>query len=436
MLAERGKAMGSMRKTVPAVIQVLLAVILLDAALSILSPLIGLQLARRGVAPEIIGLISSAYYGGFLLGTLTCHKIIDRVGHIRAFGVFAVVAANSTLLHVLFQEPSVWIVLRIVVGYGVAGLVVIVESWLNDKATTENRGRVFALYMAVTWAASGLGPLALNVEDPEGKILFVVITMLIAFSLVPMALTKIRNPEIAHREHFGIRRLYAISPTGTIVSFASGLVPTTVYALLPVYTESNGYSTAELSIVFSLAVIAGLVIQFPIGHLADRLGRRPLMFTSALAAAVASVALVFLGDRSFWWLLGLYFVLEGLMAPLYALAVGQASDYVEKKDFVATSAGLLFAWGLGASIGPTLGGVVIRPFGADGLFIFTAATLSLIALFVAFRMLRRRGKSVPEQSNYVAVPQTAATWGAPELDPRGEPESHEPPKVPKTEDIA
>jgi MFS family permease len=425
-----------MRTILPTVLQVLLAVVLLDAALAILSPLIGLQLARRGVAPEIIGLISSAYYGGFLLGTLTCHKIIDRVGHIRAFGVFAVVAANSTLVHVLFSDPYFWIGLRIVVGYGVAGLVVIVESWLNDKATTENRGRVFALYMALTWAASGLGPLALNIEDPDGLILFVLITMLIAFSLVPMALTKVRNPEIAHREHFGIRRLYSISPTGTIVSFASGLVPTSIYALLPLYTEAKGYSTAELSIVFSLAVIAGLVIQFPIGHLADHFGRRPLMFASAMAAAVTSVALVFMGGQSFWWLLVLYFVLEGLLAPLYALAVGQASDYVEKKDFVATSAGLLFAWGLGASLGPTLGGIIIRPFGEDGLFMFTAVALCLIAAFVAFRMMRRSAKSIPEQTNYVAVPQTAATWGAPELDPRGEHEVEELPKVPKTADVA
>jgi MFS family permease len=191
-----------MRTILPTVLQVLLAVVLLDAALAILSPLIGLQLARRGVAPEIIGLISSAYYGGFLLGTLTCHKIIDRVGHIRAFGVFAVVAANSTLVHVLFSDPYFWIGLRIVVGYGVAGLVVIVESWLNDKATTENRGRVFALYMALTWAASGLGPLALNIEDPDGLILFVLITMLIAFSLVASGGSiRFRRPVPSSRLH-------------------------------------------------------------------------------------------------------------------------------------------------------------------------------------------------------------------------------------------
>ena len=168
-----------MRSILPTVLQVLLAVVLLDAALAILSPLIGLQLARRGVAPEVIGLISSAYYVGFLAGTLTCHKIIDRVGHIRAFGVFAVVAANATLLHILFDDAYFWIGLRVVVGYGVAGLIVIIESWLNDKATTATRGRVFALYMAVTWAASGLGPLALNIDDPEGQILFVLITMLL-----------------------------------------------------------------------------------------------------------------------------------------------------------------------------------------------------------------------------------------------------------------
>ena len=135
-------------------------------------------------------------------------------------------------------------------------------------------------------------------------------------------------------------------------------------------------------------------------------------------------------------MLVLYFILEGLLAPLYALAVGQASDYVEKKDFVATSAGLLFAWGLGASLGPTVAGFAVRPLGTEGLFMFAAASLSLIAIFVAYRMMRRQAKSIPEQGNYVAVPQTAATWGAPELDPRGEHEIEEAPKVPKTADIA
>lgn len=418
-----------MIKAVRPVLQVLLAVVFMESALSILSPLIGLQLARDGVATEIIGFVASAYFAGFLLGTLSCHYVIDRVGHIRAFAVFAALAANATLLHAIWHDEFLWLALRAISGYAVAGLFVIIESWLNDKATSENRGRVFSLYMIVSWAASGSGALGLNLDDPDGFLLFSLASMLFATALIPMALTRVGNPEIGHREHFGIYRLFRISPTGVTVAFGSGLVNTGLYALLPAYTESLNFTTAELSIIWTASTIAGLVIQFPIGWLSDHFGRRPLMVASASSAAAIAVVIATLPDPAFWPLLILLFVLEGLAAPLYALAIGQTNDYVSKKDFVAASAGLLFAWGLGAAIGPVLGGFVMAPLGPRGLFVFQAVSLGLLAAFVVIRMILRRALSPKDQSNYVAVPQTQGTYGAPELDPRGEPESH-PHKLP------
>jgi MFS family permease len=419
-----------MLKAVRPVTQVLLAVAFMEAGLGILSPLISLDLAQKSVSTGLIGLVTSGYFTGFLLGTLSCHWVIDRVGHIRAFAVFAAVAGNATLGHIIFDQPYAWIALRVLLGYAFAGQFVVIESWLNDKATDDNRGRVFSYYMAVSWAASGVSPLALNFHDAIGSvILFCIIAMLFGTALVPMALTRVGNPEIGDRVHFGIRKLLSISPTGVVVCFGSGLLTSAYYGLLPAYAERVGLTTGELAILFSASTIAGLIIQFPIGFLSDHFGRRPLILISLISAVALAVLVASLEAPAFITLLAVLFLFDGAIAPLYALGVGQTNDYTAKQDFVAASAGLLFAWGLGSAIGPMLAGFAMGFIGPLGLFWYMAASLSVIATFVTVRILVRRALSARDQGNYVAVPMTAGTYGAPELDPRAEPHHH-PQRVP------
>ncbi len=409
-----------MLQAVRQVAQVLLGVAIIEVALGALSPLVVLQLERRGVGTEIISVVGSAYFAGFVAGTLTCFPIIDRVGHIRAFSVFAVLAANATLLHVVMPHPLAWVVLRAIVGYALAGVFTIVESWLNDKATSATRGRIFALYTMVAWGMSGVGPLGLNIPDPTGTTMFCLITVLMASAIVPLALTKVGNPEIGHRTHFGILRLYRISPLGVLACFAAGFINTGLFVLLPIFAKRLGYGEARISILLSVAVTGPLFIQYPVGWLADRFGRRPLMLATALIAIALSAAIVNLPPGAFLWLVGLTLLLCGMISPLYGLGVGQTNDYISKSDFVAASAGLLFAWGLGAVAGPIVAAPAMRAFGANGLFYFAAACHVLLAAFIAYRMIARRALSAKQQSNFVAVPLTQGTYGAPELDPRCE----------------
>lgn len=411
-----------MLQAVRLVAQVLLGVGLIEIALGALSPLVVLHLEHQGVGTELISIVGSAYFAGFVVGTLTCFPIIDRAGHARAFSVFAVLASNATLLHVVIQHPIAWAVLRAIVGYALAGLFTIVESWLNDKATKETRGRIFALYTMVAWGLSGIGPLGLNIPDPGGTIMFSLITVVMASAIIPLALTKVGNPEIGHRTHFGIVRLYTISPLGVLACFSSGFINTGLFVLLPLYAKRLGYGDARISILLSVAVIGPLFIQYPVGWLADRFGRRPLMLVTTLLAILLSAAIVATPPSRFLWLIALTTMLAGMISPLYALGVGQTSDYVAKKDFVSASAGLLMAWGIGAVVGPIVAAPTMRFFGANGLFYFVSGCHALLAAFIAYRMVKRRALSAKEQINYVAVPITQGTYGAPELDPRGEAE--------------
>jgi len=396
---------------------VLLGITVAQLALGALGPLIALLLAERAVTASAIGLVTSAYYGGFLAGSLSCPRIVDRVGHIRAFAVFAALAADCVLLHAVTHSPAVWGVLRAITGYAMAGSFLIAESWLNTKADSASRGRIFGAYLFATWSASAAGPLALNLaHQGGGTFLFILIALGFVTALVPMALTQVANPEIAGRARFGVRRLFQISPTGVVACCGSGLVNSAFYGLLPVYAERTGLDPGRLSLLLTTALVGGLLAQFPIGMISDRFGRRPTMLVSIIIGLLLALAVPMLGRGGFPRILALAFLLASVTAPLYGLGAGQTNDYIAPKDFVGASAGLLFAWALGASVGPLAASAVMEGVGAAGLFLYLAVALAAIAAFTIFRMLRRSGLPVVLQGGFVPSPQTPPRIA--ELDPR------------------
>lgn len=415
-----------MWKSVQSVVPVLLGIACIEAALGVLNPLIGIQLTQADTSSGLIGIVASAYFFGFLMGTLSCHRIIDRVGHIRAFGVFAVMAANVTLLLIILRQPYLWILLRAAAGYTLAGAFVVIESWLNDKATEENRGRIFAVYSVIAWGASGVSPLALNIHDPAGTLLFCLATIAIGSSMIPLALTKVGNPEIGQRSHLSIWQLVNISPLGVVCCFGAGIFNGALYSLLPVYINARGGDAQQLAFLISIGTIAAILAQYPIGHIADHYGRRPIIIGTMTLSAILAGSFTLMPAMPFPALLVLFFLLTAFSSPIYALGISQTTDYVEKSEFVAASSGLLFIWGLGSSIGPFSVGWLMVPLGPDGLFDFLAVGFEAVALFGIYRVFRRRAKTAAEQSNYVAMPVGPGAVGAPELDPRSEVVPHGP----------
>ncbi|MDA8250859.1 MAG: MFS transporter [Rhodospirillales bacterium] len=382
---------------------VLLGLVCAQGALGIMTPLIPLLLLRGGASSAAIGAVASAYYVGFLGGALTCERVVTRVGHIRAFAVFAAIAADAALLLVFGQAPWPVALLRLCIGYASSGMLLVVESWLNDRADSATRGRVFGAYLVASWGAAAAGPLALNVVAAE-PVLFVLVGLLFATAVLPLALTQQANPAVRPQAHFALGRLYRVSPVGVACCLASGLVNGAFYSLVPVFLQRSGYGAGSVAGFISAAMAAGLLVQYPVGLLSDRIGRRPVMVGTIAAAFLLALALGLAGRVPFAATAALGFCFAGMTAPLYGLGAGQTNDRMQRGDYVAASGGLLFVWSLGSSVSPSVAGLLMGRAGPPGLFGYLALVLAALGLFTGARMLLRGEVPRAQRTAFVPAP--------------------------------
>jgi MFS family permease len=410
---------------------VLAGTLLAQIALGALTPLIPLLLLRQGAPSTVIGAVASCYFVGFLFGAAFTHHVVIRVGHIRSFAVFAVVSADAAMLMAVSHSPWLWAFLRFLIGFHVAGVFMVVESWLNDKADTTTRGRTFGAYMLASWIGAAVGPLALNLVAVS-PLMFIAVGFALTTSLLPMALTQVANPMIGPRRHIGIRRLYRISPLGLVCCMASGLINGPFYALAPVFLTKLGYDAVTVAQFASGATVAGFVAQYPIGMLSDRFGRRQVTIAVLLLGFAFACLMGLGGLLPLAFLMTVAFLMAGMAAPLYGLGAGQVNDYLERGDFIAASGGLLFIWALGASIGPSAAGAIMSAMGPFGLVVYLALVLGAVAGFAFFRMHSRSDIPRDQQSSFVPGPVTQTPASLPHLDPRAVPAAETAP-VPEAE---
>lgn len=380
-----------MRRSLGPIVSILISVACIDAALGLFSPVEVTQMTARGASDAVIGLLSSLYYVGFLGGTWLCHHIIHRAGHPRALSLFVVLAANITLLHTITQSNLIWLGFSFACGFSLAGALVVVESWLNGNAEPETRGRFLGLYTAISWAASGIAPLALNIPDTDGKLLFTLAAMVMAAAVLPMSLTLAPSPEPEERPRLNLLATYRAAPIGSVTCFAVGVLGGALHGMLPVYTQHLGWGYDRLSLLLSLSTVLAVAAQVPIGYLSDRMTHRPaLIIISAILVTLFCIGIFLWQTAGFAIFLVLYSLLLFIESPLYPLGASVANDNIDRSETVAMSSGLLFVWGLGASIGPAIVGQVMQYWGSDKLFLSIAVGALILALFAAWQTSRRQ----------------------------------------------
>ncbi|MEQ8817319.1 MAG: MFS transporter [Thalassobaculum sp.] len=405
----------------------LLSIGLLQAANGLFGSLLGVRL---GLDPQfsasVAGLVLSGYFVGLVLGCLTCGRIIERVGHVRAFAALVSIVSATAVAHAFAVEPVYWFVLRVAFGFCMAGVYMVAESWMNGAATNATRGALLSIYMVVQYGAMGAGQFLLNLSDPASFVLYGVASILFSLALVPITLARSAASGEVGRSALGFIALYRISPLGIVGSFGSGTLSGAVFATASVYAATIGMAVSQIAIFVSSGILGGLVVQWPLGKLSDRFDRRTVLTGCFFAAAVLAAVLAFSPGLGFWPFVILAGAYGGVAVTLYSIAVAHANDHIEANDLVAASAGLLLAYSLGAVIGPIASTNAIALVGPSGFYGFGVVVATLVGLFALWRMTRR---AAPEdQGPFVAVPRTSPMVS--DLDPRAEPADDEMPGQP------
>ena len=390
-----------MIKVIFPVAALLISVALLQAGNGIQGTLLPIRASAESFSTFSIALLGSTYFFGFIGGCLYGPKLVSLVGHIRVFTAMVALASATPLAHGLVAEPVAWWLLRIMTGFSFAVLYIVIESWLNESATKETRGTIFAIYLVINMVLMTLGQLLLLVFDINGLELFAIASILVSLSAMPVALSRAEAPAISPRIKTNLKKLYKISPVGAFGCLCAGAASGAFWALAPQYASLVGFGVSEITIFMSITVMSGAVGQLPIGFLSDRFDRRVVMAVVSSLSALSGIAIyVSTGGDSLH-----PYLLAGLWGfftfPVYGLAAAHANDFAKPDQFVEVSGGLLLVYAFGAIIGPLGASQLMAYVNAASMYIFTAIVQILLVGFILWRSTQRDSIEVEDQIPYI-----------------------------------
>ena len=381
------------------------------------------------------GALMSGYFIGYFFGANVVPNLVGKVGHIRVFAAFASIASLSILLHAIIVNPYVWMIGRFLTGLSMISIYVVVESWLNDRATNKTRGKVLSIYMIITFIGIGLGTLLLNFDNPKEYEPFILVSLLLSLALIPILLTKRKPPTFKKITSIRIKELYKISPLGTFSMLCTGFIHPVIFTLGSVYGALMNFSVLEISLYLFLITVAGAIFQWPIGYLSDRFDRRLIIIFSSFFGAILTILCFFsvsispdfinlssdwktlfqhiANHRMFFYIfISLY---AGMSLPLFSLNLAYVNDFLPKEKFVSAGAGLQLIFGMSAMFAPFLCSFFMSSLGPNGLFLFLFIFQILIVLFGVYRMTRRSSEENPDNT-FTPLPRNITPLGI-ELDP-------------------
>ena len=381
----------------------------------------GMQSTLLGVRGQIenfgtfeMSVVISAYFIGFLGGSRMAPNLIRRVGHVRVFAALASLISAVMILYPTLVNPWVWVLGRILIGFCFSAVFVTAESWLNDAASNENRGQALSIYMIVQTAGIVLAQGLMVTADPSGYVLFVIPSILVSIAITPILLSISPTPAFKTTKAMSLRELMGFSPLGCVGMFLLGGVFSAQFGMASVYGSEAGLSVGEISTFVATIFIGGMITQYPIGWLSDRMDRRALIaLTAAVGAVGASIGVMSNGD--FTLILVAAFLMGSTSNPLYSLLLAYTNDFLDHEDMAAGSGGMIFLNGLGAVSGQLITGWVMGVFGPSGFYMLIGVLFSMLAIYAVYRATQRPAIPVDETGSFVAMSQSAMTPVAMEI---------------------
>jgi MFS family permease len=366
---------------------ILLSSLLVFTGNGLLQTMLPMRADLEHFSAAMIGQQGAAYFAGYIGGCLIGPWLIRSVGHIRALAGVVAILASIILIFPVLVHPAVWLALRLGTGCCLAITVMALESWLNDQAENQNRGKMLSLYFIVSNLGWMMGQSAVNLWPLTDPTLFMLVTGLICFAVAPVALTPTREPSQIPNAKLDLRGLLALSPVGAIGAFLVGTTEGAFWTLGPVYGQQLGMSVFEVTVLMGSFVLGGTLSQWPIGHLSDNYDRRLVILPVVVLTITTGLIIALVGKLEFHLMVPVAILHGALMVPIYSLCLAHVNDNAPTDQFVQVSGGLLLIFSTGAAIGPLTAAQAMEYLGPGGLFIHNSAILAIFALILILRML-------------------------------------------------
>ncbi len=379
-----------------------------------LMTLIPLRINNSMGGDVLVGYMGGIYYLGLLAGSFRTERTVTRVGHIRSFAAFMALLCSSVLSLAVFDSVAVWLFLRFLNGLAVAGIFVVVESWLLCESDEKDRGRILAFYMVALYGSNALGQLLVEVLDSNSYVPFIVVGILFSLSILPPALTRIPSPELTNNSSISLTKLFRLTPSAMIGCLAGGMVLGALYSLLPVQLMGEGSEEGTLGLKLGITMLGGMLLQYPVGHYSDSVDRRKVLVAVSMAGCLVSLLYMVFPSQG-WFHMLLLFLIGGTTFTLYPLAISHGCDHLQREDIIAGTQGLLLGYSSGSCIGPVIAGYFLHG-SENGLMIYFAIIMGLTGLFFLIRIPWRPAIYSSDEQPFVPVPRTTPV--VTQIDPR------------------
>ncbi|MDB2600944.1 MFS transporter [Amylibacter sp.] len=367
--------------------------------------LLGVRGSIEGMSPQTMSWVMTGYFVGFLFGSQLTPNMIRRVGHVRVFAALGSLVSACLILYAAWTNPYFWFLLRIIVGFCFSGIYVVAESWLNDSSSNETRGQTLSAYLIVQMMGIVLAQAVLNFADPSGYMLFIIISVVVSLSFAPILLSVSPAPQFQTSKRMTLSQLWSISPLGVVGQFFLGAIFAALFGMASVYGTERGLTVKDISLFVAAIYFGGMILQYPIGWVSDRMDRRVLIFIVCSIGTFFSFA-ANLSD-SFIWLLIVAFIIGGVSNPLYSLYIAYTNDYLEHDDMASASGGLIFLTGIGAIFGPSIVGWLLDVYGAASYFWFIGGIMAIMGSYALYRMTQTSSTAVEDTNAYAPITPTS-----------------------------
>ena len=367
-------------------VAVIAAALSVGIAVGAMVPLISLRLEAAGYSNTLIGINGAMFPIGLLAIGYWLPSILRFFGPLRAVYFGVGVTSCSVLLLPVLDNYIAWCLLRL--GAGAAGGVywVMSETWINMMVTEKTRGRVMALYTATMAFGFAFGPEIVARIGIEGFLPFVIVSALLAVSAVPFFFVHDVKPEIP--EHAGVNVLGAvrIAPLVLFAGLAGGAAESALYILLPLYGTDAGYDQASAARLLTWFYIGNVVLQFPLGYVADRFGRFRLLRLCVAGTLIGAILLplVFAQELPLRAMLLLW---GGVTMGIYTLSLALLGERFKPGDLSAANAAYVMMYEFGGLGGPVIAGGMMDTMGRQGLPLFAVI---ITAVYLVYAAISRR----------------------------------------------